>query len=73
MLAAGVVALASLVRDHWAVLKVGPGLTFALREALFALAAIEDELAGDRSGLVDGLEAVHERLLAAASSREGVL
>ena len=27
--------LAALVRDHWAILKVGPGLTFALREALF--------------------------------------
>jgi D-tagatose-1,6-bisphosphate aldolase subunit GatZ/KbaZ len=52
-------ALAALVRDHWAVLKVGPGLTFALREALFALAAIEDELvpAADRSRLVDELEA----------------
>ncbi|SFJ63531.1 D-tagatose-1,6-bisphosphate aldolase subunit GatZ/KbaZ [Amycolatopsis sacchari] len=52
-------ALARLVRDHWAVLKVGPGLTFALREALFALAAIEDELVpeGDRSRLVDELEA----------------
>jgi D-tagatose-1,6-bisphosphate aldolase subunit GatZ/KbaZ len=36
--------LAELVEDHWAILKVGPGLTFALREALFALAAIEDEL-----------------------------
>ncbi|MEV7323043.1 D-tagatose-bisphosphate aldolase, class II, non-catalytic subunit [Streptomyces sp. NPDC093970] len=36
--------LADLVEDHWAVLKVGPGLTFALREALFALAAVEDEL-----------------------------
>jgi D-tagatose-1,6-bisphosphate aldolase subunit GatZ/KbaZ len=33
--------LAALVRDHWAILKVGPGLTFALREALFALEAIE--------------------------------
>lgn len=49
--------LAALVRDHWAVLKVGPGLTFALREALFALAAIEDELAAEPSGLVDELEA----------------
>ncbi|MEV4539235.1 D-tagatose-bisphosphate aldolase, class II, non-catalytic subunit [Asanoa sp. NPDC049518] len=39
--------LAALVEDHWAVLKVGPGLTFALREALFALAAIEEELDGD--------------------------
>jgi len=37
-------ALTALVEDHWAVLKVGPGLTFALREALFALAAIEAEL-----------------------------
>lgn len=39
--------LSALVEDHWAVLKVGPALTFALREALFALAAIEDELIGD--------------------------
>ena len=38
-------------------LKVGPGLTFALREALFALAAIEEELVRDRSGLVNELEA----------------
>jgi D-tagatose-1,6-bisphosphate aldolase subunit GatZ/KbaZ len=37
-------ALRSLVEDHFAVLKVGPGLTFALREGLFALATIEDEL-----------------------------
>ena len=37
-------ALSQLVRDHWAILKVGPQLTFALREALFALAAIETEL-----------------------------
>jgi len=50
--------LSSLVEDHWAVLKVGPGLTFALREALFALAAIEDELIdpADRSDLVAVVE-----------------
>jgi D-tagatose-1,6-bisphosphate aldolase subunit GatZ/KbaZ len=36
--------LHALVRDHYAILKVGPALTFALREALFALAAIEDAL-----------------------------
>jgi D-tagatose-1,6-bisphosphate aldolase subunit GatZ/KbaZ len=35
--------LAALVRDHFAILKVGPGLTFALREALWALDAIEAE------------------------------
>ncbi|MBT2143632.1 MULTISPECIES: D-tagatose-bisphosphate aldolase, class II, non-catalytic subunit [unclassified Rhodanobacter] len=34
-------ALGSLVRDHFAILKVGPGLTFALREAFWALDAIE--------------------------------
>lgn len=46
--------LTELVQDHWAILKVGPGLTFALREALFALAAIEAELipAAERSDLV---------------------
>ncbi|EIM00930.1 D-tagatose-bisphosphate aldolase non-catalytic subunit [Rhodanobacter thiooxydans LCS2] len=36
-------ALSALVRDHFAILKVGPGLTFALREALWALDAIERE------------------------------
>lgn len=36
-------ALVTLVRDHFAILKVGPALTFALREALWALDAIERE------------------------------
>jgi D-tagatose-1,6-bisphosphate aldolase subunit GatZ/KbaZ len=36
-------ALGALVRDHIAILTVGPGLTFALREALWALDAIEKE------------------------------
>lgn len=56
-------SLRALVEDHWAVLKVGPGLTFALREALFALAAIEDELvpAAERSALV---EVAERRMLA---------
>lgn len=36
--------LHALVRDHFAILKVGPAATFAYREALFALAAIEAEL-----------------------------
>jgi D-tagatose-1,6-bisphosphate aldolase subunit GatZ/KbaZ len=35
--------LDALVRDHFAILKVGPGLTFALREALWALDSIEHE------------------------------
>jgi D-tagatose-1,6-bisphosphate aldolase subunit GatZ/KbaZ len=46
-------ALAALVNDRWAVLKVGPGLTFALREALFALSVVEAELLpeGERADL----------------------
>jgi D-tagatose-1,6-bisphosphate aldolase subunit GatZ/KbaZ len=36
--------LAKLVDDGFAILKVGPGLTFALREALYALELIEHEL-----------------------------
>ncbi|MFW6284124.1 MAG: class II D-tagatose-bisphosphate aldolase non-catalytic subunit, partial [Desulfosalsimonas sp.] len=34
-------ALAQMVRDHFCLLKVGPALTYALREALFGLACIE--------------------------------
>src|SRR5262249_8241955 len=54
-------ALRALVEDHFAVLKVGPELTFALREALFALEAIERELLARRaperlSGLREALE-----------------
>jgi D-tagatose-1,6-bisphosphate aldolase subunit GatZ/KbaZ len=44
-------ALRRMVRDHFAVLKVGPGLTFALRETLFALEAIEGEWLAHRRGI----------------------
>jgi D-tagatose-1,6-bisphosphate aldolase subunit GatZ/KbaZ len=37
-------ALREMVEDGVAILKVGPALTFALREALFALAMMEKEL-----------------------------
>ncbi|NMM40633.1 D-tagatose-bisphosphate aldolase, class II, non-catalytic subunit [Pseudoalteromonas arctica] len=40
------IAYQQLVNDHFAILKVGPELTFALREALFALSHIEDTLIG---------------------------
>ncbi len=54
-------ALEALVRDHFALLKVGPCLTFAFREAVFSLAHIETEWLGGRkgvrlSGLRDALE-----------------
>lgn len=38
--------LAELARDHFAILKVGPGATFALRETLWALATVERETLG---------------------------
>jgi D-tagatose-1,6-bisphosphate aldolase subunit GatZ/KbaZ len=55
--------LRELVEDHWAILKVGPALTFAMREALFALARIEAELApgASESNLI---EVVERRMLA---------
>jgi D-tagatose-1,6-bisphosphate aldolase subunit GatZ/KbaZ len=37
-------ALEALVRDHFAILKVGPGATFALREMLWALSDIALEM-----------------------------
>ncbi|MGI6565820.1 MAG: D-tagatose-bisphosphate aldolase, class II, non-catalytic subunit [Limnochordia bacterium] len=55
-------ALKSLVEDGVAVLKVGPALTFALREGLLALSLIERELLGNVPGatlsqLIDKLDA----------------
>ncbi len=54
-------ALKQMVEDHFAILKVGPWLTFALREAVFALAAMEKEWLGNKggvnlSGLVETIE-----------------
>ncbi len=50
--------LHALVRDHFAILKVGPAATFAFREAVFALAMIERELvpATQCSRLIEVLE-----------------
>ncbi len=62
--------LRELVEDHWAVLKVGPALTFAMREALFALALIEAELIPrpSRSNLI---EVVERRMLAKPEHWQG--
>jgi D-tagatose-1,6-bisphosphate aldolase subunit GatZ/KbaZ len=56
-------ALKHLVRDHFAILKVGPALTFAFREAVFALAMMEGELfpRAARSNLIEVLDAVMVR------------
>lgn len=53
-------ALRQLVRDHFAILKVGPALTFAFREAVFALALMENELfpANEQSHLIETLDSV---------------
>jgi D-tagatose-1,6-bisphosphate aldolase subunit GatZ/KbaZ len=53
-------AYTALVRDGFAILKVGPGLTFAMREALDALEDIEAQLVEEprRSKLGTVLEAV---------------
>jgi D-tagatose-1,6-bisphosphate aldolase subunit GatZ/KbaZ len=40
--------LKALVEDHFCILKVGPWLTFAFREALFALESMELEMLGDQ-------------------------
>lgn len=54
-------SLCNLVRDQFAILKVGPALTFAFREMAFALAAMENELfsgrrEAERSNLVEVLD-----------------
>ncbi len=54
-------ACAALVRGHFAILKVGPELTHAVREALFALCAIERALLPRRERA--HLEAVCDRVM----------
>ncbi len=56
-------SLEQLVRDHFAILKVGPALTFAFREAVFGLAMMEDELQppGQRSNLIQTLDEAMQR------------
>ena len=56
--------LRALVQNHFAILKVGPGLTFAMREALWALDDIEREwLGADRSS---GLRKTVQKAMTAA-------
>lgn len=44
-------ALRQMVTDHFAILKVGPWLTFAFREAVFALENVEREWLSGRAGI----------------------
>jgi D-tagatose-bisphosphate aldolase class II non-catalytic subunit len=56
-------ALANLVRDGFPILKVGPSLTFALREALYALDEIAAVIAPELDPEIESLPAVMERLM----------
>jgi D-tagatose-1,6-bisphosphate aldolase subunit GatZ/KbaZ len=58
-------ALARMVTDHFAILKVGPWLTFAMREALFALELIEAELLAGRPEERSRLREMLERVMLA--------
>jgi D-tagatose-1,6-bisphosphate aldolase subunit GatZ/KbaZ len=44
-------ALRDMINDHFALLKVGPALTFAFREAVFALESVEREWLSPRNGI----------------------
>lgn len=44
-------SLSNMVHDHFAILKVGPWLTFTTRETLYALAYIEREWLKERRGV----------------------
>lgn len=59
-------SLRRLIEDHFAILKVGPALTFAFREAVFALAWMEREwLEGRPDAVLSGLPAVVDRAMVA--------
>jgi D-tagatose-1,6-bisphosphate aldolase subunit GatZ/KbaZ len=62
-------ALREMVLDHFAILKVGPWLTFAFREAVFALAAVEREWLAGKAGLC--LSEVPETMEAAMLENPG--
>lgn len=58
-------ALREMVEDGIAILKVGPALTFALREALFALECVERELCHDTGMPLSDFRAVLDRQMLA--------
>lgn len=60
------ISLKNMVADHFAILKVGPGLTDAFRQAIFALGAIESELLGSRAIELSNIRATLENVMLAA-------
>jgi D-tagatose-1,6-bisphosphate aldolase subunit GatZ/KbaZ len=55
--------LTKLVEDHYCILKVGPWLTFGYREALFALAMIEEEMLAPRGIETSALREVMDAVM----------
>jgi len=57
--------LREMVKDHFAILKVGPWLTFAFREAVFGLSLMEREWLGKRRGITTARvpEALEEAMM----------
>jgi len=55
--------LKALVEDHFCILKVGPWLTFAYREALFALEAMEVEILGKDHEKLSNLREILENAM----------
>jgi len=58
-------SLEEMVEDHFCILKVGPWLTYAFREALFALEMVERELLSGQGTLLSGLTETLERAMLA--------
>jgi D-tagatose-1,6-bisphosphate aldolase subunit GatZ/KbaZ len=56
-------ALRQLMEDHFAILKVGPALTFAFREAVFALAWMEREWLGGQWIILSNLQTELEEVM----------
>ena len=57
-------SLKQMVEDHFAILKVGPALTFAFREAVFALEIMEQEWLKGKAGLtLSNLQAILEKVM----------
>lgn len=57
--------LRQMVEDHFAILKIGPWLTFAFREAVFALSLIEKELLSNKKGITlsNLFEIIEQRMI----------
>ncbi len=58
-------SLKQMVQDHFAILKVGPWLTYKFRESVFALAMVEEELLSGRKGITlsNLIEVVDRRMM----------